>query len=806
MAGPDPAFFFWSGLAAARLALILLALLAALRPQLCAAQDLSPAAAAERQITELKSELEIVQRELIAPEQSAQTLAEKRATIEEIRSRARSHATALKAPIADLNSRLNQLGPPPAGGVGEADPIASERATLDKALARFTAAERQLTLIAVEAEQLSARISAMQRDRFVAQIFDANRSVFNPLLWWEGARSLGLLAERLGTLVGVWYGEVVTRTSPGGLALAVVAIAGLPLLTLLIYRPLERRFEPVLRARSPTNLDRLWRVARAVILMAVVLALVLVAAAAVVQWLSISTPRFEALLAILFRLVAIFLLVATFARTILAPRLPAWRLPRLDDGRTRKLARLGSAASLLLAIEASTSPLVELLFLPIAFAVGQSALLTVLMCLTGIAALRVLGPGGTPGQAAGADPLRGRDTYFDWLAHGTQIAWFIIAFALVALALGYVALAHFVVFNAVETLIYVSVLYLVRQLVDELIAATQRASAIGTLLRNTLSLSDRAVARISVMLGVLVDLIIVIIGIPIVLLQWTDIWIDIGGLLRSGFSGFEVAGVEIELAVLVSALAILMVGLVITNLLTRWLDRRVLARSQLGKGVRDSVKKAIGYTGVILAAVLALISAGVGFSNLALIAGALGVGIGFGLQSIVNNFVSGLILLAERPVKVGDWIVVGAGEGFVKQINVRSTEIETFDSCTIIVPNSNLIAEPVKNWTHRDTVGKMTVPVTVARDSEPEKVRDILLACAKSHKGVLRDPEPAVLLNRFGDSGLDFVLSFHVEDVLWGVHVASDIRFAILRSFREAGVVMPYPQREIVMRSPSPQR
>ena len=116
---------------------------------------------------------------------------------------------------------------------------------------------------------------------------------------------------------------------------------------------------------------------------------------------------------------------------------------------------------------------------------------------------------------------------------------------------------------------------------------------------------------------------------------------------------------------------------------------------------------------------LALTSAGVGFSNIAFIAGALGVGIGFGLQSIVNNFVSGLILLAERPVKVGDWIVVGAGEGFVKQINVRSTEIETFDNCTIIVPNSSLVAEPVKNWTHHDTVGKMTVPVSVARDSEP---------------------------------------------------------------------------------------
>ncbi len=318
-----------------------------------------------------------------------------------------------------------------------------------------------------------------------------------------------------------------------------------------------------------------------------------------------------------------------------------------------------------------------------------------------------------------------------------------------------------------------------------------------------MSLTDRAVGRLGVAVGVAVDLIIAVIGIPLIILQWTDTWIDIGSWLSSGFFGFEVAGVTIEPASLITAIAILLFGLAATNLITRWLDRRILSRSQLDKGVRDSVKKGIGYAGIFLAGVLALTSAGVGFSNIALIAGALGVGIGFGLQSIVNNFVSGLILLAERPVKVGDWIVVGAGEGFVKQINVRSTEIETFDNCTIIVPNSSLIAEPVKNWTHRDTVGKMTIAVSVARDTEPEKVRDILLGCANAHKGVMRHPEPAALLSKFGENSLDFVLYFHVEDILWGVYVASDIRFAILKAFRQAKVVMPYPQREVLLRQPS---
>jgi small-conductance mechanosensitive channel len=787
-----------------RLAVLVLVLAIFHPPTASLAQDTAPASAAERLIDDLNKELAGVSKDLLLSEQTAQILAsEKRAVIEQIRTKARQAATAMRIPIADLDTRLKQLGPAPGAGATEAAPIAEQRRTLEQALARFRDAERQLTLIAVEAEQLSARISAMQRDRFVQQIFESSRSILNPVLWWEGARSVALLAERLTTLLGVWYADVTTRSSPYRLALALAAIAALPLLTFSIYRPLARRYEPVLRARSPSNFDRLWRVTRAVILMVLVLVLLLFGAAAVLHGFGISTPRLEALLAIFFTLIVNFLLAVTFARTVLAPRLAPWRLPGVDDATAHRLDRLASFAALLLAIDTATPPLVELLFLPIAFSVGQSAVVTLLMCLVGIGVLRALGTGGQRATSA-APPPPARRTYFDWLAYGTQLAWFVIVLATVSLLTGYVALAHFVVFNAVQTLLYVSVIYVLRQLIDELIAAaTQRTSAVGIFLRETMLLSDRAIARLGVTLGVTVDLVIAVVGIPFVLLLWTDDWIDIYSSLVSGLSGFEIAGVGVEPVTILTAIAILLIGLASTNLVTRWLDSRVLARTQLDKGVRDSVKKSIGYTGVILAVVLALTSAGVGFSNIALVAGALGVGIGFGLQSIVNNFVSGLILLAERPVKVGDWIVVGAGEGFVKQINVRSTEIETFDSCTIIVPNSSLIAEPVRNWTHRDTVGKTTIPVTVARDAEPDKVRDILLGCAKSHKGVMRDPEPVVLLTRFGESGLDFVLSFHVEDILWGVHVASDIRFAILKAFHAANVVMPYPQREVLMRRPA---
>ena len=143
--------------------------------------------------------------------------------------------------------------------------------------------------------------------------------------------------------------------------------------------------------------------------------------------------------------------------------MPAWRLPRIEDATARKLDKLATAAALLLAIDASTSPFVGLLFLPIAFPIGQSAVLTLLMCLLGIGALRTLRRAPKP-ESPGAEQAKGRDAYFDWLAHGAQVAWFVIALAVVSLLLGYLALAHFVVFNAVQTLVYVSVLYVLRQL------------------------------------------------------------------------------------------------------------------------------------------------------------------------------------------------------------------------------------------------------------------------------------------------------------------------------------------------------
>src|SRR5262249_50788589 len=171
--------------------------------------------------------------------------------------------------------------------------------------------------------------------------------------------------------------------------------------------------------------------------------------------------------------------------------------------------------------------------------------------------------------------------------------------------------------------------------------------------------------------------------------------------------------------------------------------------------------------------------------------------IGFGLQSVVSNFVSGLILLAERPIRVGDSIVVKGEEGWVRRIRVRATEIETFERASVIIPNSELISGVVKNWTHANTTGRIIVKVGAAYDCDPDQVRDTLLTCARDHPQVMQTPAPRVLLMAFGASALEFELRCVVTNVDNALVVRSDLHFAILRRFRAAGLAMPYPQQEV---------
>jgi len=338
---------------------------------------------------------------------------------------------------------------------------------------------------------------------------------------------------------------------------------------------------------------------------------------------------------------------------------------------------------------------------------------------------------------------------------------------------------------------------LVRGLCRELVGMALRSR----LLRVGLDIPHRTRNRTKFWLRAILDLIIYIWGLLLILVVWGVPLSEVWGAASKALLGFTIGNVTISIADIAVALLIFLAVTMLTRAVQRVLTERVFPQTGLDAGVRNSLSAGLGYFGLAIAAMLAVSALGLDLANIALIAGALSVGIGFGLQNIVNNFVSGLILLIERPIKVGDWINVGGHEGHVKQINVRATEIETFQRASVIVPNSELLSSAVINWTHKDRYGRAEVSVGVAYGSDVEQVMKILRACLDANKDILSWPEPTVVLQNFGDSALEFDARGYIDDVERRIFVQSDLRLAINRAFVEAGIVIPFPHRDIHIRN-----
>ncbi|HEX9169108.1 MAG TPA: mechanosensitive ion channel domain-containing protein, partial [Roseiarcus sp.] len=388
---------------------------------------------------------------------------------------------------------------------------------------------------------------------------------------------------------------------------------------------------------------------------------------------------------------------------------------------------------------------------------------------------------GVPPQSDAWAPLR---TLF-W-----ALGWLILACAFA----GYIAFATFLINQTIYLIALGSLLYLVDCIVhDGTEALLKPETPVGAGLLTMVGLRRNVLSQIVVILQGVARLVVLVIAIAAVLGPWGVQSQDMFGALRAAYFGFSVGGVTLSLSSMIGAAVVFAVVLFVTRMIQDWLGSRFLPQTRLDAGVRNSVRTIFGYVGAIVAVLLAGAQIGLDVQKLALIAGGLSVGIGFGLQTIANNFVSGLILLWERGIRVGDWVVVGAEQGFVRAINARATEIETFDRGTLIVPNSNLVSGAVKNWVHNDRVGRIIVAINVAYESDVEQVRDILIAAAKAQDLVLKIPAPTVLFAEYGDWALKFNLVCFVDDIELGERTRSDINFDVLRRMREAGLRIPYP-------------
>lgn len=719
--------------------------------------------------------------------------------LQRLRAEADPLASEVQSVIAELSPRLEasakrlaELTPKSKDKVTGTDGASAELAAEQKVHDQLDADLRTARALALQIDDDSARIGAARRSLFARQTFERSSSILSPLLWASAVEEVPADASRLGALLYDWLSGVSGRLArPQALSLLALALA-FGLLAAPI-RWMTRRViarDPAIAA--PGKLRRALAAVWTTLVLAGLPLLGLAAVAYVLDAFDLSDPRLQGVQDATLDGLKLLFVTNAFARGLLAPGQTSWRvIPRSDRFANQAFGFWMSVAAILAAmrlLEAAGDAVGASLSLTVAVRELGATLVALLMARLHWANAEVA-PQGAP-------------TRDEW-APTRVLGWLLIVALFGSVLIGYIAFATFIVAQMIWVAGVATSVYLISIIVDEgAETVLQPNTPIGRGLTSTVGLGREALEQLAVLVEGASRVALIVAGILLVLAPWGIQSQDMFGNLRAAYFGFRIGNVTVSVSSLLTAAAVFIVGVLATRAVQGWLATKLLPHTRLDAGMRNSIKTIFGYVGFVTALILGSAQLGLSLHNLAIVAGALSVGIGFGLQSIVNNFLSGLILLWERGIRVGDWVVIGSDQGFVRRINARATEVETFDRATLIVPNGTLVSGVVKNWVLADRIGRIIINLNVAFESDPETAREILIAAAKGQELVLAIPAPLVLFSEFGDWALKLQLICFVDEIETADRIKSDMLFELHRRLKEAGVRLAYPRQKVDMGGP----
>lgn len=720
--------------------------------------------------------------------------------------------------LNDLNARLGELGNPPPPGTSEDPDITRQRALLTKERNAVDADVRLARLVVVDAQQRGNDLLNKRRELFEAQISERSASPLGRTFWHDLAEAWPDDIDRLQVLgAGIEAGAARARQEAHrGPVLLTLALA---LLLITVGNLLAERGLVLLAQRLLPG----GRLRRSLLVIAIVGANMLIVALALRT--SVSTFDAHGLLGAqtreLAKVLSSSLLFMTFVvslgRALLANARPSWRLPPIPDPMAKRLRAFPLLAALTMVLVWVPAQINALIDASLAAVVATHVITA--LALTGLIAamlLRLRGPK-SQGAADGSDtsgpvPLEGSSDAPPaapkpyerplWVAMLLGAITLVLIAIWVLVGMGYVALASLLAGQLMWTGIVACAFYVLFKFADDLFMATVSAkSGFGGRLQKSFGFAPATLDQAAVVLSALAR---VALFFYMVIALVAPLGTDPGEVFqRSGKFGAGVKIGEFQLvpSAIFSAIGVLVAGFIALRVARHWLQERYLPTTTLEAGMQSSLTTLLGYAGGILVVAIALSALGIGINRIAWIASALSVGIGFGLQAIVQNFISGLILLAERPVKVGDWVVLGTTEGDVRRINVRATEIALGDRSTVIVPNSEFITKTVRNMTLANAEGRVLIRMPMPLNTDANKVRELMLAACSAHPGVLATPAPSLTLEGIENGQLIFQAIAYVPSPRLAGGVKSDLLFTMLEEFRKAGLALAVPT--MVMAAPS---
>lgn len=707
------------------------------------------------------------ERTLASPDTGQATLDFLRAQLVDWRAAFLSQQNANSARIATLRKQIDSLGPAPAEGETEAPEIAQRRQTLTETLVRLQAPRIAAEEAYNRADGLIGEIDRTLRERQADQLLELYPSPLNPANWPTAALSMRDLALSVWTETAArWKGTGKKSLLDNLPAIVVLTVVG----AMLMWRGKGLLDQLIARFLRPVSMRgrRVVAFLRSVLRVLIpAFGLVLLASAPLLSGVlgPILTNLVEAIpLAGLTIFGALWLGSLVFGGDEV--RTGQFTLPEDRRGEGRFLAvALGTvvAAEELRSLLQSSIPRNDAAISVLSFPFLVTA--AVLLLRLGQLLYRHAQPAGGTLDAAASGRFVGL------IGRGVMVLG-VLGTALGAV--GYVSAASALVYSAALSIGLIAFLIVLQRLVADLYGLITGSDA----------------ADQDGLVPVLIGFAMVLLSLPVFAMIWGARADDLTELWQRFLEGFQLGATRVSPTDFMVFVVVFAIGYAVTRAVQGALRGSVLPRTNLDPGGQTAVVSGVGYVGIFFAALIAINSAGIDLSGLAIVAGALSVGIGFGLQNIVSNFISGIILLVERPVSEGDWIEVGTVQGIVKSISVRSTRIQTFDRSDVIVPNADLVTGRVTNWTRFNLTGRLIVPVLVVHNSDTRKVERILREIAEAQPLVVLNPPPVIALMGFTLDGIQFEMRMILRDVNFSVTVRSEVNHQIVQRFAAEGVEM----------------